>query len=184
MLKSDRKHPNKEYSWFYIQPSYKQLTPSDFVIGLLFVVVIFAAPAFLWPKLFFESPWVILTVLLAELLAGWLMLKVKPHRQISYLMDSEGVTSEYRATDAPLVTGLKFWISLIVGLFGKKDKNYLNSHYSNSRHFSWNEVVKVIPNEKLRRITLQGGLHGKLYLWTDANNYSKVLSLVRDYTVA
>ncbi|MCD8339181.1 MAG: hypothetical protein LUC43_03145 [Burkholderiales bacterium] len=184
MHNTRREHPNKEYYCYYVQTSYKQLTPSDFVIGLLFVIVIFATPAFIVPKLFFESPWVILTVLVAEIAAGWLMLKLKPHRQISYHVDSEGITSEYRSTASPLITGIKFWISLIVGLFGKRDKNYLNSHSCTSRHFSWNEVVRVIPNEKLRRITLQGGLHGKLYLWTAASSYSKVLSLVKDYTMA
>ena len=32
-----------------------------------------------------------------------------------------------------------------------------------------------------KKITLQAGLHGELNLWTNAENYGNVLTLVREY---
>ena len=47
--------------------------------------------------------------------------------------------------------------------------------------FVWGEVVGVHEAPYWKKITLQAGLHGELNLWTNAENYGNVLTLVREY---
>lgn len=47
--------------------------------------------------------------------------------------------------------------------------------------FEWGEVVAVHEAPYWKKITLQAGLHGQLNLWTNAENYGHVLTLVREY---
>ncbi len=180
----DEKTVGKELLWLYVQPSFKQLTKKDFFIWLVFVAVFVLVPLWFNCSIFFESPWLILVVLAACAIVFWLILLLKPHQQITYRIDSDGIDSEFRVTVSPLVSSAKFWIGFIGGLFGHKDTTFVNIHSSSVRHFDWKDIVAVKINKRIRKVTLQAGLRGKLYLWSDAFSFPEVISLVRTYTVA
>ncbi len=180
----DEKVVGKEFLWLYVQPSFKQLTKRDFVIWLVFVAIFVFIPLCFNYSIFFDSPWLILVVLAACAFVFWLILQLKPHQQITYRIDSDGIDSEFRSTVSPFVSSVKFWQGFISGLFGRKDATYRNFHSSSVRHFDWKDIIAVEINKRIRKVTLQAGLKGKLYLWSDAMSFPNVISLVKTYTVA
>ncbi len=180
----DEKVAGKEFLWLYVQPNFKQLTKRDFVIWLLFVAVFFLIPLWFNSSIFFEFPWLILVVLAGCAFVFWLILLLKPHQQITYHIDSDGVDSEFRSTVSPLISSASFWIGFISGLFGYKDGTYANIHSASIRHFDWKDVLAVKINRRVRMVTLQAGLKGKLYLWSDAVSFPQVISMVKTYTVS
>ena len=72
-------------------------------------------------------------------------------------------------------------LSLLGSIIRLKNTFYINKHSSRSRMFEWGEVVTVHEAPYWKKITLQAGLHGELNLWTNAENYGNVLTLVREY---
>ncbi len=180
----DEKTVGKELLWLYVQPSFKQLNKKDFVIWLVFVAVFVLVPLWFKYSIFFETPWLIIVVLAACALVFWLILLLKPHQQITYRIDANGIDSEFRSTTSLFVSYVNFWIGFIGGLFSHKDTTFMNIHSSSVRHFDWKDVIAFKINKRVRKVTLQAGLKGKLYLWSDALSFPEVVSLVKTYTAA
>ena len=146
-----------------------------FFVFILFVISRFSH------SLIFDSPWALLIVPGVAAFVIWLMLVMQPHRQVYYRLDQDGVFCEYRSSASALTSFLDLILSLLGSIIKLKNTFYINKHSSRSRMFEWGEVVAVHEAPYWKKITLQAGLHGELNLWTNAENYGNVLTLVREY---
>ena len=149
---------SSEISWYYIQPGFKLIDAKKCAWAFAFFVFILFVISRFSRSLIFDSPWALLIVPGVAAFVIWLMLVMQPHRQVYYRLDQDGVFCEYRSSASAL-----------------------NKHSSRSRMFEWGEVVAVHEAPYWKKITLQAGLHGELNLWTNAENYGNVLTLVREY---
>lgn len=153
---------SSEISWYYIQPGFKLIDAKKCAWAFAFFVFILIVPG--------VAAFVI-----------WLMLVMQPHRQVYYRLDQDGVFCEYRSSASALTSFLDLILSLLGSIIKLKNTFYINKHSSRSRMFEWGEVVTVHEAPYWKKITLQAGLHGELNLWTNAENYGNVLTLVREY---
>ncbi len=175
------RNASEELTWYYVQPGFKLITPIKFFLAVLAFVLILVLLALLNPQLVLDSYWTLLIVPLDALFVGWMLLMLQPHRQIYYRLDSEGVSSEFRSTASPLAGLVSFLLGTFCTMIGLKKSLYLNNHSSRSRVLDWGEIVSVQSSPNMRRIVLQAGLHGQLTLWTNAENFNHVLTLVKTY---
>ncbi len=167
-------------SWYYVLPGIKLVKFWHIAIALMGVAAVIAILALINFQLVFESAWVLLILPLVTFFAGWLVLELQPHQQIYYRLDKEGIYSEFRSTSSPLVNFADLVIGLIGTKFGRQEL-YLNKHSTRQWHFEWDEIVAVRRNQYWRKITLIAGLRGEMVLWTNTENYTRVLTLVLDH---
>ena len=170
-----------EISWYYIQPGFKLIDAKKCAWAFAFFVFILFVISRFSRSLIFDSPWALLIVPGVAAFVIWLMLVVRPHRQVYYRLDQDGVFCEYRSSASALTSFLDLILSLLGSIIRLKNTFYINKHSSRSRMFEWGEVVAVHEAPYWKKITLQAGLHGELNLWTNAENYGNVLTLVREY---
>ena len=163
---------SSEISWYYIQPGFELIDAKKCAWAFAFFVFILFVISRFSHSLIFDSPWAFVI---------WLMLVMQPHRQVYYRLDQDGVFCEYRSSASALTSFLDLILSLLGSIIKLKNTFYINKHSSRSRMFEWGEVVAVHEAPYWKKITLQAGLHGELNLWTNAENYGNVLTLVREY---
>ena len=172
---------SSEISWYYIQPGFKLIDAKKCAWAFAFFVFILFVISRFSHSLIFDSPWALLIVPGVAAFVIWLMLVMQPHRQVYYRLDQDGVFCEYRSSASALTSFLDLILSLLGSIIKLKNTFYINKHSSRSRMFEWGEVVAVHEAPYWKKITLQAGLHGELNLWTNAENYGNVLTLVREY---